>query len=745
MSLSARTVRSSQSSWLEDLQEKGTLVGFLGIYGAGLLLAFSQGLLADSPAQLWLPIAALLLVGGTALLHRAGRLTWAPLLARALLVIISAGLILCAVHPGGILVAAPLLGLTVLFAGVVLSMQMSLLTALLLTILLYAGSPFLAPLGIAERSVTLIAIWGAAGLQWLVLHHLSWTMHWAWSGYYENRAALERARDLQVKLFETMEDLSGANAQLTRLNQLANNLRQVAEDERQAKQQFVANVSHELRTPLNMIIGFCEMITHSPQMYGGEIPPKLLADLAVVLRNGQHLSELINDVLDLSQVDAGMMALSKERCSLAEIVNSAVLAVQPLFRSKQLSLGVEMPPSLPMLHCDRTRIREVILNLLSNAGRYTEEGGCQVRVTRQGGDLVISVSDTGPGIAPEAQKRIFRPFEQIDGTLRRRYGGTGLGLSISKSFVELHGGRMALESAPGRGTTIQVALPIETPTAAAPGALRWFNPHRSYEERTRPTRFHPQAVRARLVVVEEGNAMKRLLDRYMDEVEVVSVRSLAEARGEALENPAQAILINELDVPAALSSLSSNAPLPPDVPIMVCGIPATEDAASLPGVSAYLVKPVSRAQMLRALDALPGPIESLLLIDDEPDALHLFRRMLASAERGYRVMRANSGVRGLQILASQRPDVVLLDLAMPDMDGFGFLQAKNADPALRDIPVILVSAKDPLGHPLVSNALAVTTDRGLSVRRLLGAIGALTEVLSPTAAREPSQPADPRG
>jgi len=740
MSPSAQQVHGSQSSWLVELQEKATNVGVAGLYAAGLVLAFSQEMLAQNPVRLWLPVAVLLLTGGIALLLR-----WTPPVARTLLIITMAALTVLIVNPGGIAVAAPLLGLTVLLAGLVISMRVSLLTALLLTLVLYARSPLLPALGVAERTATLIAIWGAAGLQWLVLHHLSWTVHWAWSGYHENRAALERARDLQVQLFETMEDLSGANAQLTRLNQLANNLRQVAEDERQAKQQFVANVSHELRTPLNMIIGFCEMITQSPRMYGEDVPPKLLADLTVVLRNGQHLSELINDVLDLSQVDAGMMALSKERCSLRDIVNSAVLAVQPLFRSKQLSLEVEMPSDLPMLYCDRTRIREVVLNVLSNAGRYTEEGGCRISVRRQGGDLAISVSDTGPGIAPEAQKRIFRPFEQIDGTLRRRYGGTGLGLSISKSFVELHGGRMSLASAPGRGTSFHIVLPIETPTAVDPGALRWFNPHRPYEERTRPTRFRPEAVRARLVVVEQGEAMGRLLDRYVDQVEVVTARSLAEAREEVMQNPALAILINDLDVGSALKNLGSDAPLPPGIPIMVCGIPATEDAASLPGVSAYLLKPVSRARMLQALDALPGPIESLLLIDDEPDALHLFRRMLSSAERGYRVMRASSGVRGLQILANQHPDVVLLDLAMPDMDGYGFLQAKNEDPALRDIPVILVSARDPLGHPLVSNALAVTSDRGLSVRRLLAAIGALTEVLSPTAAREPGQIAAPHG
>ena len=726
--------------WLGDLREKGTVTGLISIYGVGVLLAFSDELLGESLIRVWLPIVALAFAGMLAVLLR----LW-PRIARSLVIVSCATLTLLIVHPGGITAAAPLLSVAVLFAGILFTANVSLVVAGLLSILILCTPSTILPLPASTRVVTLMSLWCTAGLLCLLLHHLLWSIHWAWSGYHQSRAALERARDLQVQLYETMEDLAGANAQLTRLNQLANSLRRVAEEERQAKQQFVANVSHELRTPLNMIIGFSEMITESPHMYGTDISPKLLADLTVVLRNSQHLSELIDDVLDLSQVEAGMMALSKEHCSPAEIVHSAVLAIQPLFRSKQLSLDVSIAENLPLLYCDRTRIREVLLNLLSNAGRYTEQGGCTVRVAQKGDELAVSVTDTGPGIAPEDQERLFRPFTQIDGTLRRRYGGTGLGLSISKSFVELHGGHMSIESARGSGTTFRFTLPFETPPAAAPGALRWFNPHRPYEERSRPSRFHPKEVRTRLVVVENGDAMTRLLNRYMGDVEVVSVRTLEEARREATENPAQAILVNNLDVGSTLQSFGSGVTLPPGIPVMVCAIPAIEKAASIPGVSAYLVKPISRDQLLNALDELAAPVHTLLLIDDEPDALHLFRRMLASTERGYRVIRAGNAVRGLEVLASQRPDVILLDLTMPDMDGFGFLKAKDANPSWRNIPVILVSARDPLGHPIVSNALAVTTERGLSVRQLLGAIDNLMEVLSPTVTHEPAQPTTPRG
>ncbi|MGC9359395.1 MAG: ATP-binding protein [Anaerolineae bacterium] len=740
--------RRARQAWLQDLREKGTTIGIAGLYASGVALTLSQQLLGSHPIlALGIPIGTLLAAGATALLTRP-----APHLARALLVAAGLAVVALLVHPGGIAVAAPLLAVPILLAGITLNLTTAIALAVATSILLLIVPAHVFPLERTARAMALVAIASSAGLLWLVLHQLLWSVRWAWTSYDANRASLERARDLQVKLYETMEDLAGANAQLTRLNQLANNLRQIAEQERQAKQQFVANVSHELRTPLNMIIGFCEMMTKSPQTYAGaatggqgsRIPSKLLADLAVVLRNSQHLSALIDDVLDLSQVDAGMMALTKERADLGEIVAAAVEAIQPLFASKNLTLDVEIAPNLPPLLCDRTRIREVVLNLLSNAGRYTEEGGCCVRVERDGPDLTITVTDTGPGIAPEDQDRVFRPFEQVDGSLRRRYGGTGLGLAISKRFVELHGGRMTMESAPGEGTTFKVRLPIEAPAASQGTALQWIEPQAAhgatpYEPRGRPRRHHATQVPGRMVVVEEGRALTRLVKRYMGDLEVVRVGSLEEARAEVERDPAEAILINDLRVGARLEA-SRDSELPPYVPVLICGVPAVEEALGVPGVSGYLVKPVSRAQLVAALDRLGRPIERVLIIDDERDALQLFRRMLASTDRGYRVLRATSARRGLELLASERPDAVLLDLVMPEMDGFGFLEAKAADPSFRDIPVILVSARDPMGHPIVSNALAVTTQAGLSIRPLLEAVGALTRILSPTARLGPTPP-----
>ncbi|MBC7239835.1 MAG: HAMP domain-containing histidine kinase, partial [Chloroflexi bacterium] len=205
------------------------------------------------------------------------------------------------------------------------------------------------------------------------------------------------------------------------------------------------------------------MITEHPEIYGPSLPPALLADIAVIQRNSQHLASLVDDILDLSRAEAGRIALMKERVTVQELVDAAVVAVKPLFDSKGLYLRAEIAPEVPPIYCDRTRVRQVILNLLSNAGRFTAKGGVELRVTYYEGDVLFSVADTGPGIAPEDQQRVFEPFEQANTSLTRSAGSTGLGLSISKHFVEMHNGRMWLESELGKGTTVYFRLPVQEP------------------------------------------------------------------------------------------------------------------------------------------------------------------------------------------------------------------------------------------------------------------------------------------
>lgn len=587
------------------------------------------------------------------------------------------------------------------------------------------------PVEFSQRMLALIGVWSTLGMIWLALRPLLTSVQWAWTGYERSQTLLEQARDTQVQLKQALQDLEDANVQLTRLNQLAQGMRQAAENERRAKEQFVANVSHELRTPLNMIVGFCEMLTQSPQTYGADIPPALLADLDVVLRNGQHLSSLIDDVLDLSQIDAGRMALNKERVSVAEIIQAAVIAVRPLFSSKNLRLEIEAPDDLPLLLCDRTRIREVVLNLLSNAGRFTEQGGVQVRAWQDAHHVVISVADTGPGIAEKDQAKLFQPFQQLDGTIRRRYAGTGLGLSISKSFVELHGGKLWVESKKNQGTTFFFRLPIDEPAALSGGAVRWTNPYQPYEQRIRPSRYRPPEARPRLVIAERGNVMQRLVGRYLSGVEIVPTADVDAALQALAGVPSRALLVNDIHVADMLDRLNQPSALPYGTPAIVSFLPGLAQATDALGVFDYLVKPISREALLSSLDRLQPAVKTVLVVDDEPDALRLFRRMLSSAERDYRVLRASDGKQALSILREQRPDVILLDLMMPELDGFQLLAIKEQDPNLRDIPVILISALDPLGQPIASNMLAVVRGGGLSAHQVLTCIETLIEVLSP--------------
>jgi signal transduction histidine kinase len=250
-----------------------------------------------------------------------------------------------------------------------------------------------------DAALVILSIWASLALLGRLLQHLTQVDRWAQDYLKLAHDLIHEQRDRRAELAETMSDLVDANRQLTQMNVLAHGLRHAAEEARLAKERFVANVSHELRTPLNMITGFSRMILEMPQTYGDLIPPALLADLSVVHRNAEHLSSLIDDVLDLSQIDARHMAITKEQVHLSDLVEAAVVATRPLFRSKRLYVRVDIEEDLPPVFCDRTRILEVLLNLLSNAGRFTEQGGVTVRVWQEQGDLVVSVADTGPGIA----------------------------------------------------------------------------------------------------------------------------------------------------------------------------------------------------------------------------------------------------------------------------------------------------------------------------------------------------------
>jgi CheY-like chemotaxis protein len=393
--------------------------------------------------------------------------------------------------------------------------------------------------------------------------------------------------------------------------------------------------------------------------------------------------------------------------------------IRPLYHSKNLYLHADLPDEDPHIYCDQTRIREVIVNLLSNAGRFTDSGGVTLQGRISNGRLLISVTDTGPGISADNLKRLFEPFQQLDGSIRRKHGGSGLGLAISKRFVEMHSGEMWVESVVDQGTAVWFSLPVEPDIEVViPGSTRWVNPAAIVEKRWRPFKAQLGDPLPRFVVMEEGKMVCKLLERYMDDIEVTPVHTLDEAVAVLSESPAQLLVINHPRAEELLHSIGSQARLPFGLPVMAFWLPGGHDFADSLGAARYLVKPVSQEMLLEAVKST-GKVRKVLLVDDNPEILQLYGRILSGSPGKYRVLRASNGQQGLDLLRQHKPDVMILDLIMPEMNGFQVLQVKQADPALSAIPVVLITAQDPSGLPRVSEVVTLTREGGFSVRSLL--------------------------
>lgn len=578
---------------------------------------------------------------------------------------------------------------------------------------------------------------GFSGLfAWIASRNLLMVSDWSLQSYSKARQGLEDIRTRQVAMEQTQEDLGLANRELARLSQRMKVLERIAEEARQAKTEFVANVSHELRTPLNMIIGYTDLISKSPKVYGSQLPASLLTDIKAILRNAQHLSTLVNDVLDLSQVEAGRMALSRDWVSPQKTISEALSVVQGLFESKNLYLKFEIAPDLLPIYYDETRIRQVIINLLSNAGRFTERGGVTLDCQVSAGEVVVRVTDTGPGIDAKDQERIFEPFQQANTSIRRRHGGSGLGLTISKQFIEMHGGKMWMESSLGSGTSIYFSLPIGSP--ALPLAAnendslkRAIIPddQMGYRVRTRPFRAPLPPASDRYVLVDPEQTLQRLLNRYLPAARVENTNQMTEAIAILSQSPAQALILNMPnfeDVPEMVSHL------PYGTPTITCWLPGEREAAQRLGALEYLIKPVSQEKLLSTLAGLGIDLQTVLIVDDEEDELHLFSRHLETDGRGYQIIQVTNGKRALNMLRTRHPDVMLLDLTMPGMDGFQVMEEKRRDPTIRDIPVIIISARDPSGDPIISDTFTVTHSGGLSQRNLIACIDAIGGILAPS-------------
>jgi len=449
------------------------------------------------------------------------------------------------------------------------------------------------------------------------------------------------------------------------------------------KSQFLANMSHELRTPLNSIIGFSRIIIKG---IDGPVTDLQQQDLTAIYNSGQHLLGLINDILDLSKIEAGKMELTLDEIDIEKLIKSVMSTVIGLIKDKPVRLEEDIEKNLPAVKADSMRIRQILINLFSNATKFTEEGVIKVAAKREGNLVRISVIDSGPGISKEDQTKLFQAFSQVDASATRATGGSGLGLSISQELVHMHGGEIGLESEVGKGSTFYFTLPFHEIQEIAP----------EIELSEIPDESDSQAILA----IDDDENVITLYERYLNTkgYQVIALTDPKKAVKRAKEINPYAITLDIMmpnyDGWQVLQDLKSN-PDTQNFPILICSIVEDSEKGYALGATDYLLKPIIEDDLLSALDRLndDGTLHDILVIDDDPDDRRLLEKLLDNA-KGFTPILAEDGPAGWDMIVGNPPDAVILDLFMPKMDGFEIIDAMQAKEDLREIPVILISGGD---------------------------------------------------
>jgi signal transduction histidine kinase/CheY-like chemotaxis protein len=543
---------------------------------------------------------------------------------------------------------------------------------------------------------------------WLSLRNLNRALQWAWHSYERARRNEDRALDVQGQLRRVLKAMDEAQYRLERANYMLAVARDQATEAQRLKQRFAQNISHELRTPLNLIVGFTELMSESPEYYGGPLPPAYLRDLSIIHRNACHLQGLVNDVLELSRIEAAQVGMTWEHTAPATLIADVVDTARPLVESRHLHLETSVEPALPTLLVDPTRIRQVLLNLVTNAVRFTERGGITLRAGRRDGEVIFSVTDTGTGVPEEHLSRIFDEFHQVQSGGAR--GGAGLGLSISKSFVELHGGRIWVESQAGCGSTFFFTIPV---TRDAVSGEAWASNGPPPATRERPV----------ILVVTRSPLGAALLARRVPEAHTVISPDLGQAQTIAREWLPHVVVVDQAGPQTAPAELAELAQL--QVPVLRCCLPGEQLMQDRLQVTGYLIKPVTRESTWDVLRGLGEKIESILVVDDDQDFVLFMSRLLENNPvRQYRVFTAHNGREAMTLAEHHRPDLILLDLGLPDIGGEEVIAQLRANEALQadsyEPAIVVVSGQDALDQrEMLPGELVVSQADGVRPGELL--------------------------
>jgi DNA-binding response OmpR family regulator/nitrogen-specific signal transduction histidine kinase len=472
---------------------------------------------------------------------------------------------------------------------------------------------------------------------------------------------------------------------VVRLYREATQGRRLAEEANRLKSRFLSTVSHELRTPLGLIVGLSKMLLQEGERDEPEIHWQ---DLKRIYASAQHLDGLIRDVLDLAQNEMGQLKLVCEPLDLAEAFETIASVGEQLARDKGLDWQANIPDNLPKVWGDRTRLRQVALNLVNNAVKFTVRGRVTLRVHAGKETVTVAISDTGLGIPPDEQEVIFDEFRQSERTTARGYGGLGLGLAVCKRLVEMHNGQIGVHSSgeEGAGSTFYFTLPVMESVADLDG------------QKT------VSLERTVLVLAErssKGEHLRRYLTRQGFEVQVLWLEGTTDWQSRWLTSPPGAVIL-ELGKASEqgweiLKVLREN-PLTQNIPVLFYSLAEERDSGSMLELD-YVTKPMSMTELTRALErqglkAGEGQeSKTILIVDDEPGVLEMHGRIVATWSPECRVWKARNGREALEVIRRERPDLVLLDLMMPELDGFGVLEVMRSEGTSRDIPVIVLTGQ----------------------------------------------------
>jgi signal transduction histidine kinase/DNA-binding response OmpR family regulator len=490
-------------------------------------------------------------------------------------------------------------------------------------------------------------------------------------------------RELESEQARELAELTRLTAELQRRgNELEDASRRIQEADR-LKSQFLANMSHELRTPMNSIIGFSEILI---ERLHGTIDPKHVSFLRHILTSGQHLLGIINDILDLSKIEAGKMEVFAEKFDVRPVIESVCTVMRGMAKTKMPTFVIEADDALPPIETDLAKFKQILYNLLSNAMKFSPaESPITIRATHVDETITISVCDRGIGIDPKNHDVIFEEFRQIDGTARREFGGTGLGLALVRKFIQLQGGWIRVESAPGNGSTFSFTLPIHSRAAVV----------------SRVPELEPSEQRAeRVLVVEDDAHAYDLIATALNSAGYLSVRARHGDEAIRLARESRPIAVTlDLVLPGidgweVLKTLKSDAATR-DIPVVIISRVDERDLGVALGADDYFVKPVDRDRLLSRVRQLTTSDQSktrLLLIDDDTSLHELLDDELTRL--GYTIESAFNGETGFAAAKANAPDVIILDLMMPGMSGFEVAGLLKDHPSTARIPILVLTSKE---------------------------------------------------